>query len=193
MTAKQLKDVYQLKLKVAKSQKSLPYSQIKNRKVASSRPVYYLILNSLGQRSQYISINFSLHKQSENPKMCYCATVYYSQLYGIQNRFCDFSSFLFIKEVLLPWRTVIEEVSHNLFFALWSQIIKMGLRRPLEFIALKWTRREIQTSTKDSNACWRTRRTSTSISSGQIDIFFSHSKFRKLQQQSTFLTFPVCF
>ena len=42
----------------------------KDRKVASSRPVYYSILNSLGQRSQYISIKFPLHKSSENPKMC---------------------------------------------------------------------------------------------------------------------------
>ena len=37
------------------------------RKVASSRPVYYSILNSFGQRSQYISIKFPLYKQSENP------------------------------------------------------------------------------------------------------------------------------
>ena len=37
------------------------------RKVASSRPVYYSILNSLGQRSQYISIKFPLHKQSDDP------------------------------------------------------------------------------------------------------------------------------
>ena len=41
------------------------------RKGASSRPVYYSILNSLEQRSQYINIKFLLHKQSENPKMCY--------------------------------------------------------------------------------------------------------------------------
>ena len=41
------------------------------RKIASSRPVYYSILNSFGQRSRYISIKFRLHKQSENPKMCY--------------------------------------------------------------------------------------------------------------------------
>ena len=47
-------------------------------KVTSSRPfyrstrlVYNSILNSLGQRSQYISIKFTLHKQSENPFMCY--------------------------------------------------------------------------------------------------------------------------
>ena len=33
--------------------------------------VYYSILDSLDQRSQQISIKFSLHKQSENPKMCY--------------------------------------------------------------------------------------------------------------------------
>jgi hypothetical protein len=36
------------------------------RRVASSRPVYYSILNSLGQRSQYVSLKFPLHKQSEN-------------------------------------------------------------------------------------------------------------------------------
>ena len=40
---------------------------IKYRKVATSRPVYYSILNSFGRRSQYISINFPLHKQFENP------------------------------------------------------------------------------------------------------------------------------
>ena len=39
--------------------------------VASSRLVYYSILNSLGQRSQYISIKFPLHKQSENTWVCY--------------------------------------------------------------------------------------------------------------------------
>jgi hypothetical protein len=42
-----------------------------HRKVASSRPVYYSILNPFGQRSQYISIRFPLHKQSENPWVCY--------------------------------------------------------------------------------------------------------------------------
>ena len=36
-------------------------------KVGSSRPVYYSILNSLGHRSQFISIKFPLYKQSENP------------------------------------------------------------------------------------------------------------------------------
>ena len=41
------------------------------RKVASSRPVYYSILELLGQRSQYIRIKFPLHKPSENLKMCY--------------------------------------------------------------------------------------------------------------------------
>ena len=41
------------------------------RKVASSRPVYYSILELYGQRSQYISIKFLLHKSSENPKMYY--------------------------------------------------------------------------------------------------------------------------
>ena len=40
-------------------------------KVGSSRPVYYSILDLLGQRSQYIRIRFPLHKQSENPWMCY--------------------------------------------------------------------------------------------------------------------------
>ena len=33
----------------------------------SIRPVYYSILNSFGQRSQYMSIKFPLYKQSENP------------------------------------------------------------------------------------------------------------------------------
>ena len=40
-------------------------------KVASSRPVYYSILQPFDQRSQYISIKFPLHKQSENPWMWY--------------------------------------------------------------------------------------------------------------------------
>ena len=40
-------------------------------KVASSRPVYYSILNSLGIRSQYISIKFPLHKDAENAYVCY--------------------------------------------------------------------------------------------------------------------------
>ena len=35
------------------------------RKDTSSRPVNYSILNSFGQMSQYISIKFPLHKQSE--------------------------------------------------------------------------------------------------------------------------------
>ena len=41
------------------------------RKVASSRLVYYSILNTFGKRSHYISILFTLHKKSENPWMCY--------------------------------------------------------------------------------------------------------------------------
>ena len=41
------------------------------RKVASSRPVYYSILELFGQRSQYIIIKFPLHKPSENLKTCY--------------------------------------------------------------------------------------------------------------------------
>ena len=40
-------------------------------KVAISKPVYSSILNSLGQRSQYISIKFPLHKESENAGVCY--------------------------------------------------------------------------------------------------------------------------
>ena len=35
------------------------------------RSVDYSKFNSFSQRSQYISIKFPLHKQSENPKMCY--------------------------------------------------------------------------------------------------------------------------
>ena len=45
--------------------------QTKYRKVASSRPVYYSILELFGQRSQYISIKFPLYKPSENLKICY--------------------------------------------------------------------------------------------------------------------------
>jgi hypothetical protein len=41
------------------------------RKVASSRQVYYSILDHFVQRSQYISIKILLHKQFENVKMCY--------------------------------------------------------------------------------------------------------------------------
>ena len=48
-------------------------------KVASSRPVYYPILNSFGQRSQYISIKFTLYRQSLNVLLT--KTVYCSQLY----------------------------------------------------------------------------------------------------------------
>ena len=43
----------------------------KYHKVASSRPFYYSILESFGQRSEYISIKFPLHKESENPWTCY--------------------------------------------------------------------------------------------------------------------------
>ena len=41
------------------------------RKVASSRPVYYSILDIFGQKGHYISIKFPLHKHSENLKTCY--------------------------------------------------------------------------------------------------------------------------
>ena len=47
------------------------YFSFQCHKVVSSRLVYYSILNSFGKRSQYISIKFALHKQSENPWMCY--------------------------------------------------------------------------------------------------------------------------
>ena len=40
-------------------------------KVANSRPVYYSILELLGQRSQYTSIKFALHEPYKNLKMCY--------------------------------------------------------------------------------------------------------------------------
>ena len=40
-------------------------------KVARSRLDNYSILESFGQRSQYISIKIPLHKQSENPWVCY--------------------------------------------------------------------------------------------------------------------------
>ena len=41
-------------------------SKIQYCKVASSRPVYYSILELFGQRSHYISITFLLHKPSDN-------------------------------------------------------------------------------------------------------------------------------
>ena len=41
------------------------------RKVASSRQVYYSILDLFFQRSQYISIKFPLYKRSENLWACY--------------------------------------------------------------------------------------------------------------------------
>ena len=41
------------------------------RRVASSRMVYYSILETFGQRSKYISIKFPLHKHSENAWVCY--------------------------------------------------------------------------------------------------------------------------
>ena len=53
------------------------------RKVASSRPVYYSILDSFGQRSQYIRIKFPLHKQSRDVLLT--KTGYCSRLYGIRS------------------------------------------------------------------------------------------------------------
>ena len=49
----------------------MPYSYFNYRKVASSRPIYYSILDHFVQRSQYISIKIPLHKQSKNVTMCY--------------------------------------------------------------------------------------------------------------------------
>ena len=54
-------------MKVVSMLKPSKVNNLTYRKVASSRPVYYSILNSFGQWSQYISIKFPLHKQSENP------------------------------------------------------------------------------------------------------------------------------
>ena len=47
------------------------YFLLSYRKVASSRLVYYSILDHFVQRSQYIRIKVPPHKQSENPWMCY--------------------------------------------------------------------------------------------------------------------------
>ena len=41
------------------------------RKVPSSRPVYYSILETFDQRSQYISIKFPLHKHFKSAWVCY--------------------------------------------------------------------------------------------------------------------------
>ena len=54
-------------------------------KVSSSRPVYYSILDTFGQRSRYKSIKFPLHKESENPWTCY---------YPRQSTACDFTVFV---------------------------------------------------------------------------------------------------
>ena len=48
--------------------KDPPHSMPIDRKVASSRPVYYSILETFAQRSQYIRIKFPLH--SENALNC---------------------------------------------------------------------------------------------------------------------------
>ena len=62
------------------------------RKVASSRPVYYSILQLFDQRSQYISIKFPLHKPSENVLLT--ETVYCLRLYGTSFIYIKFSSIL---------------------------------------------------------------------------------------------------
>ena len=56
-------------------------------KVSCSRPVYYSIFDNFVQRSQYVSIKILLHKQSENPWICYILTdtVYCSRLQGSLN------------------------------------------------------------------------------------------------------------
>ena len=48
----------------------------------SSRPVYYLILDLFVQRSQMRRNKFPLHKQSENPMVCYklLATLQHSNI-----------------------------------------------------------------------------------------------------------------
>ena len=62
------------------------------RKVASSRLVYYSILQFFGQRSHYISIKFSLHKPSEN--LLLTETGYCSRLYGRQKKSSKKSKFI---------------------------------------------------------------------------------------------------
>ena len=60
-------------------------------KVASSRPVYNSILELFGQRSQYISIKFPLHKPSENVLLTetdYCSRLYGSLFSEIEPYFC---------------------------------------------------------------------------------------------------------
>ena len=55
------------------------------RKVASSRPVYYSILELFCQRSHYISIKFSLHKSSENVLLTKLLTPPNSEIICVQN------------------------------------------------------------------------------------------------------------
>ena len=66
-------------------------------KVASSRPVYYSILNSFGQRSQYISIEIPIQKQSNYPWMCYFKPREFTTL--------DLTVIIFFSIFLWMWNT----------------------------------------------------------------------------------------
>ena len=62
----QLIDSYFFKKPCQNISLSAAYGFHTHSKVTSSRPGYYLILHPFGQRSQHISIQFPLYKQSEN-------------------------------------------------------------------------------------------------------------------------------
>ena len=76
------------------------------RKVASSRPVYYSILDLFGQ-----SIKFPLHKPSENLKT---ETCYYSRLYGITK----LNLHIYLVLVFFPVECLIESVVYSRVFSL---------------------------------------------------------------------------
>ena len=59
-------------------------------KVASRRLVYYSILNSLGQRSQYISFKFPIHKQSENNWVCHQPRQCTARNFMVSSQWFDF-------------------------------------------------------------------------------------------------------
>ena len=68
-------------------------------KVASSRPVYYSILEPFGQRSHCTSIKFPLHKPSEE-------TYYCSRLYCILNQTKNIKYVVISRWYLIKWTIV---------------------------------------------------------------------------------------
>ena len=104
------------------------------RKVGSTRPVYYSILNSFGQRSQYISIKFPLHKQSwKSLNVLLTETVYCSRLYGNLIATDDFG-FGFAN----GWKTIHSVNRDFLLYVIWILLeYKGGAKCPVP-VAWHW-------------------------------------------------------